>query len=206
MDVNGGVLSARLRTLLDKGDAQIVTRPIVLALNNTLTMLQVGSKVPFQDVNPTTGYPIISEGTVGVSMEVKPSILDLVTQSVELDITKVEVSTLSNFMTTQNVNRPVFNTSNTRTKVTLKSGETYQLSSMKGRRSKTVREGIPVLMHIPILGHLFSSRSEVMQNVDVLFFVTPHIVPPGQNVLLPFDFQHGTDLVQEGVSFNEPKK
>ncbi len=202
MNVGSGVMSLKLRLLLDQGQAKIMTRPIILALSGTSTVLQVGTKVPYQDID-TLGKLIVSEGNVGLNMEVKPTILDLANQTVELDITKVEVSSLSNFITTQNVNRPVFDKADTRTKVTLKGGETFQLSSLKGRRTIENREGIPVLMHIPYLGRLFSSHHEVIEAVDVLFFVTPHIVPPGQNVLLPYDFQHGKDLVQQGLALPE---
>ncbi len=78
-------------------------------------------------------------------------------------------------------------------------GETIQMSSLKGRRSKIVRQGVPVLMHLPLLGYLFSSREEVFESVDILFFLTPHLIPPGRNMLVPYDFTHGADLVRQGV-------
>lgn len=199
MDVNGGVVSARLRALLDQGEARITTRPIVLARNSTPTSIHVGSKVPYQDVEAGKNNLIVSEQEIGVRLDITPSIVDLKQQSVNLDVRKVEVSSISNFISQQNVDRPVFNKSDTRSKVTIRSGETYQLSSLKSRRSRTVREGIPVLMHIPFFGHFFSSREEVHEGVDVLFFVTPYIVPPGKNILLPYDFMHGQDLVEQGV-------
>lgn len=204
MDLNGQVLSARLRALLDKGDARITTRPIAMALNGTKTLIQVGTKVPYQDVS-VAGVPVVSEGNVGVKMEVLPKIIDLARETVELDVTKVEVSSLSNYISTQNIDRPVFTTADTRTKITLHSGETYQLSSLKGRREREVREGVPILMHIPVLKWFFSSKEQVLESVDILFFVTPHIVPPGQNVLLPYDFAHNRDLEGEGLPEPRPR-
>lgn len=201
MNVGGGVLSARLRALLDQGEARITTRPIVLARNGTSSSIHVGSTVPYQDVVVATGLPIVSEHEVGVNLELTPTI-DLPKQTVKLDIKQVEVSSVSNFVTTQNVDRPVINKSDTRSNVTIPSGETYQLSSLKGRRTREIREGIPFLMDIPLLGHLFSSREEVHEGVDILFFVTPHIIPPGKNALLPYDFLHGNELAQQGVQQN----
>ena len=82
------------------------------------------------------------------------------------------------------------------------SGDTYLLSSFKSTRKSSFREGIPILMHIPFFGHFFSSREDALKSVDVLFFITPHIVPPGRNIVLPYDFKHGFSLVQdEGVVF-----
>lgn len=198
MNVNGGVLSARLRTLLDDGEARISTRPIVMALNGTDTMIWVGTRVPYQDVN-SYGYPELAEGEVGVKLEVRPMITDLNKQIVELNINNVEVSSLSSIINNQNIQQPVFTKSDTRTKITMTAGETYQLSSLKGRKTVEKREGIPVLMHIPLLGKLFSSLEQREESIDILFFITPHIVQPGQNILVPYDFKNRADLASEGV-------
>jgi type II secretory pathway component GspD/PulD (secretin) len=201
MDVNGHVLSARLRALLEQGEARITSRPVVLALHGTPASISVGSEVPYQDVrvNGNNEEPIVAFENVGVKMEIVPTVVDLKQELLELDVRQIEVSSVSNFLTVRQVDRPIFETAETRTRITMFSGETIQMSSLKGRRSATQREGIPVLMHIPILGHLFSSREEVFESVDVLFFLTPHLVPPGRNLMLPYDFAHGEDLLRNGV-------
>lgn len=201
MDVNGHVLSARLRALLDQGEARITSRPVVLALHGTPASIAVGSEVPYQDVRVKGNHeePIVAFENVGVKMQIVPTVVDLTRGVIELDVRQIEVSSVSNFLTVRQVDRPIFETAETRTRITMHSGETIQMSSLKGRRSATRREGVPVLMHIPLLGRLFSSQEEVYESVDVLFFLTPHLVPPGRNLLLPFDFEHGQDLVRNGV-------
>lgn len=205
MDINGGVLQIKLRALLDRGEARVTTRPIVLARNGTEAEIHVISEVPYQDIEIKRDkeHPIVSNKKVGVNMKVKPTILDLTEQTVQLEITQAEVSSISTFITTQNIDRPVLNKTNTATRITLHSGETYQVSSLKGRRVRTFREGIPFLMRVPFFGHFFSSREEVEEGFDILFFVTPHIVPPGRNVLLPYDFLHGQDLIEQGLDLPE---
>jgi len=201
IQIGAGNFSVKLRALVDQGEARISTRPVVLTMHNKSAVIKVGSQVPYQDlkVKGNREVPAVAEGQVGVILEILPRIVDLKEQIVDLDIQKVEVSSVSNFITTQNIDRPVFNTAETRTRIYMRSGETHKLSSLKARRSRNVRKGVPLLMHIPVLGNLFSSREEVFEGVDILFFVTPHIVPPGQNILLPHDFAHGVDLVSHGV-------
>ncbi len=201
MDVNGHVLSARLRALLEQGEARITSRPVVLALHGTPASISVGSEVPYQDVrvNGNKEEPIVAFENVGVKMEIVPTVLELSQELLELDVRQIEVSSVSNYLTVRQVDRPIFETAETRTRITMFSGETIQMSSLKGRRSSVQREGVPVLMHIPILGRLFSSSEEVFESVDVLFFLTPHLVPPGRNLMLPFDFAHGEDLLGHGV-------
>jgi type II secretory pathway component GspD/PulD (secretin) len=201
MDVDGHVFSAKLRALLEQGDARITSRPIVLALHGTPASISVGSEIPYQDVriNGAVEEPVVAFENVGVKMEIVPVVVDLARGALELDVRQIEVSSVSNFITVRQVDRPVFETAGTRTRITMHSGETIQMSSLKGRRSSLSREGIPVLMHIPLIKHLFSSRKEVFESVDILFFLTPHLVPPGRNLLVPYDFAHGKDLVQNGV-------
>lgn len=199
MDINGGVFSARLRALLDRGEARISNRPIVLTLNGKNATFNIGSEVPYQDttVSGNRENLDVKFEKVGVNVDVTPSILSLQSQIVQLDVKKIEVSSVSNFIRERNVERPVFNKAETRTKISLRSGDTYLMSSLKGRRKIIFREGIPILMHIPFFGHLFSSREEQIQSVDILFFITPHIVPPGRNILLPWDFVHQQSLVED---------
>jgi type II secretory pathway component GspD/PulD (secretin) len=201
MDINGHVLSVRLRALLEKGEARITSRPVVLALHGTPASISVGSEVPYQDVRVKGNHeePVVAFENVGVKMEIVPVIRNLAHGVVDLDVRKVEVSSVSNFLTIRRVDRPIFETAETRTRITMHSGETIQMSSLKGRRARMVRQGVPGLMHIPLLGHLFSSREEVYESVDILFFLTPHLVPPGRNLLLPYDFSRGQELISHGV-------
>jgi hypothetical protein len=73
---------------------------------------------------------------VGVLMEVIPTIETLRPVGVAtLDISRLEVSTVSNFITTRNVDRPVFTRSATQTRVTLAAGETFVIGGLKTRRT-----------------------------------------------------------------------
>lgn len=198
VDIDGAVFSARLRALLDTGDARITTRPVILSMNGAKAVIDVGSKVPYQDFT-VAGAPQVAEQTIGVTMEVTPNILDLLAGTLELDITKVQVTSLSQILSSENIDRPVFSTSDTRTRVKMRSGETYRLSSFKKRTKAKIREGVPVLMHIPLLGRLFSGEQEVERGVDVLFFITPHIIPPGQNAVVPYDFKRASDIVHQSL-------
>jgi len=203
MDVGAAVISARLRALVNTGEARIVTRPVVLALNKTKANINVASLVPYQDVTVSGNREglAVRFQPVGVTFQIEPAIHNLTEQIVELNIEEVKVGSVASFLTIRGVDRPVFDESSTQTRIAMRAGETHQLSSLKGRRKRVAREGIPFIMKIPFFGHLFSSREVVTENTDILFFVTAHIIPPGQNLLLPYDFLHDTDLVQHGVQW-----
>lgn len=103
-------------------------------------------------------------------------------------------------MTLQNVDRPVISLSRTHTKITLREGETFVVGGLKTRRTMVQEDKVPILGDIPFIKWLFTSRREVVRNMDVLFFITPSILEPGENFLLPYDFEN-----REFLGANLPK-
>jgi len=189
MDLDSSVLSARLRALMNRGEAVIRTRPVGVALNKTEVVIETVEELPYADIN-AKGRLGIQKKTTGVKLRVTPTIATDYPGAVTLDISNIEISTGSNFITLQNVNRPVVNVSKTHTKLTLREGETFVIGGLKTRRKTVERESVPILGRIPVIKWLFSSSNEVERNMDVLFFITPKILEPGENFLLPYDFEN----------------
>lgn len=202
MNVSTGVISARLRALMDTGDAAIRTRPVAVALNKTKVTIEAVDEIPYQNVANNNAL-IISNDKVGVKMYVTPTIVGLRPGVAQLNIENIEVSSVSQYMTTNNIERPVFNKSATSTMVTLGEGETFVVGSLKSRQKVHYEDRVPILGHIPIIDWFFSSKQDKEANVDVLFFVTPHILSPGENFLLPFDFKNQKALGIEDAGLSK---
>jgi type II secretory pathway component GspD/PulD (secretin) len=196
IEMDSSVVSAQLRALLDRGEAVIRTRPIGVALNKTEVVIETVDEIPYMDFD-ARGKLGVQKKTAGVKLVVTPTIVPDYPGAVTLDISNIEISTSSHFITLQNINRPVVNVSKTHTKITLREGETFIVGGLKTRR-KTVEENrVPILGRIPLLKWLFTSRREVERNMDVLFFITPNILEPGENFLLPYDFKNHEPLGAE---------
>ena len=189
MNVGAGVVSAKLRTLLNTGDASIRTRPIAVARHGQAVEIRSTDQVPYQDIDANSKLSV-SFSNVGVTMKVTPTIEELRTNRVHLMIENLEVSSISNYLTQQNVERPVFNKSATHTEITLCDGETFVVGGLKTHYKGKYQEKVPILGSIPLIKYLFMSQSDTERNMDVLFFITPHVLAPGQNFLLPYDFRN----------------
>ncbi|MFC1601592.1 type II secretion system protein GspD [Candidatus Sumerlaeota bacterium] len=190
---SAGRVSASLRALLEQGDAEIRTRPIAVALNGTKVTIETVDEIPFQDVvfKGNSDRLDVKFEKVGVKLHVTPRIVEpLERQLIDLDLTKIEVSGVSTFITVRKVNRPVFVTSSANSRIVLHNAETLVIGGLKSKREVVMEDRIPVLGRIPLLGWLFKSQHKEIQNTDVLFFLTPYILPPGVNPILPFDFEH----------------
>jgi len=198
INVGPARLSASLRALLNEGHAEIRAHAIAVALHNTFVTIETVDEVPFQDVKYDEARNVtkldVSFEEVGVKLNARPTIKDLGKGRISLLINEVNLSSVSGFVTIQQVSRPIFANSSANTIVEITSGETFVLGGFKTRRDVVTESGIPLLRRIPILGYLFKSQKKVQENKDVLFFITPYLLRPGTSPILPYDFQHGKFL------------
>src|SRR5206468_8843992 len=80
MNLGHAEIDATLRAAASKGDVQIVSRPVLLASNNTEARLLVGSEVPFVQVSrslPTetpTRDQVVQYRDVGTKLTIRPTI------------------------------------------------------------------------------------------------------------------------------------
>lgn len=198
IDIGPGKLSGNMRALLKDGKAEIRAHAIAVALHNTHVTIETVDEVPFQDVTYDAGRALnkldVTYEKVGVKMKARPVIKDIKKGRINLLINEVNLSSVSGFVTLQQVNRPIIAKSSANTSVDITSGETFVLGGFKIRRDVVTESGIPVLRSIPYLGYLFKHHKKVEENKDILFFLTPYLLNPSSSPILPYDFQHGKFL------------
>ena len=198
MDIGMGSFTANLRALLSSGKAEVRAHTIAVALNNTQVVIETVDEVPFQDVKyDKHGRSTldVSYEDVGVKLFAKPVIKDLKKKRLTLDISELNLSSVTGYENLQNVNRPIFATSNAKTKIEITSGETFVLGGLKTKRNVISESGVPFLRRIPILGYFFKSEKKVQENKDIFFFITPYLLQPSSSPILPYNFKHGEFLI-----------
>lgn len=75
--------------------------------------------------------------------------------------------------------QPIFSVRTVRTEVTIFDGATVVMGGLTREEVKTVKDKVPVLGDIPMLGRLFRSEGETSQKRNLLIFVTANLVSPG---------------------------
>jgi general secretion pathway protein D len=75
--------------------------------------------------------------------------------------------------------QPIFAVREVSTKVTLWDGATLVMGGLTREDVKKVRDKVPVLGSVPIIGRLFRSKGESTQKRNLLIFVTANLVNPG---------------------------
>ncbi len=163
-----------LRSKLQKTNGKILSMPKITTLNGNKAHLRV---------RRTTYYPVSSfnkEGSQstdyrsiddGITIDLTP----YVTQhgDVNLEI-KPSIKTSS---PSGEENRPDDVTDRAiNTNVRLMNGETIALGGLIESKETIIRNFVPILGQIPILGYFFSARTKTNQTSELVIYVTPHIL------------------------------
>lgn len=173
----GGVdLNATLRAAAARGDVTISSRPVVLAANNELAEILVGSQRPFVQVSRSlpTDAPqrdqVVQYKDVGTRLSVRPTI------SAD-GYVMLEVTQEVNAVTTETAfDAPVISTRSVQTRLLVKDGQTAVLGGLADRQRDANQSGVPVLSAIPFLGGLFGRASRRTTETELFLFLTPTVI------------------------------
>jgi type IV pilus assembly protein PilQ len=165
-----GSLEAQLQALEQERKANIISNPRITTVDNREARILVGQKIPLivQDV---AGNPVSQLQTIGIQLKVTPHLTQ--DKRIVMDL-HPEVSDLSTQSTVQG--GVIINTSEADTRVMVDDGQTAVIGGLIRTNESTVREGIPVLKDLPLIGNLFRSNSAVKDNRELIIFVTPRLI------------------------------
>ena len=161
----------------EQGHAKVIATPRVTTLNNRKAEIKSGIKIPVTTVQPSSGggdFPVATVEYVDVplKLEVTPQITDVGTVVLNVLAENSTVAPLASGAA------PAINTQSMQTEVTVPDGGTTVVG---GVLSDSQNEGVnrtPGLSKIPILGNLFKRKSVGRDTAEILFFITPRIYRP----------------------------
>jgi pilus assembly protein CpaC len=116
---------------------------------------------------------------------------------------KPEVSTLdySNAVTLSGFTLPALSTRRVESDMNLADGQTFAIAGLVDNRVTELMNKVPGIGDIPILGHLFQSKSLTKSKNELLVIVTPHVV----RSLAPDQIPHGPNYPQPFLDQVVPK-
>ena len=177
-------IRAFMNLLMNLTDTNILSTPQVLAADNQKAKIVVGENRPF----PTGQAQGITGGTlvtierkdVGVTLELTPQVLedDLIRLEIKQEITAI-AENVAQTIGSGSASIPVGPTTTKRSMETTTIAQDQQTLVVGGlvRDNITLSEKkIPLLGDIPWLGWLFKSQNRQTEKLNLLVFLTPHLV------------------------------
>jgi len=177
-------LGATIQAMEQRGAAETLAEPNLLALNGKPASFLAGGEYPYpvvQGVSGGTGAAVtIQFKDYGVRLNFIPTITPRGT--IRLQVAP-EVSALD-FADAVNLSGftvPAITIRRVRTEVELQDGQSFAIGGLLNNTETETFQKIPFLGDIPILGKLFQSMQRNKTNTELIVLVTPEIVQPIQS-------------------------
>ena len=164
----------------------VEAHPSVRVMDNRTARIVVGEETPVRVIDAgaqlqggqgegsrsTLPVATVDYKETGVILEVTPRItdaneviLDLSAERSSADLAPSDVGV-------------IFRRQKAESQILVGDGETVVIGGLTVSEKGEVRSGIPLLMHLPLIGRLFQSRTESSVRRDLVIMVTPTIVRP----------------------------
>ncbi|MFL4470145.1 type II secretion system secretin GspD [Tateyamaria armeniaca] len=182
--IGGGNFGILLQALNQSTNANLLSTPSLMALDNQPASIVVGQNVPFRtgtfatDGNSVQPFTTIERRDVGLTMNVLPRIND--GNTVRLDI-RQEVSSLVN-ANVEGAADLITNRRSIETSVLAQSGSTIVLGGLITRDDLKSLQKVPGAGDIPVLGNLFKSRNRSSTRRTLFVFLKPTVLRSDQSL------------------------
>jgi type IV pilus assembly protein PilQ len=154
-----------------KGVGKLLSKPRIVTQNNEKATVKQGVKIPIQTTINNT-----------ISVQYVDAVLQLiVTPQITADGTVFMDVVVENTQIDQGIPRiqgvPALDTESAESKVTVADGATIVVGGVIVTSSQVNITQVPILGSIPIIGNLFKRNATSVNSSELLFFLTPRIIP-----------------------------
>ena len=154
-----------------KGVGKLLSKPKVITQNNEKAIIKQGTKIPIQTtINNTISVQFID---AVLKLEVTPQIT--AEGTVFMDVLVENTSIDPGIPRVQGV--PALDTQSAETKVTVADGGTVVIGGIIITNQRVDITQVPVVGSIPLIGNLFKRTNVTVTSQELLFFLTPRIIP-----------------------------
>jgi general secretion pathway protein D len=177
------ILGAIANFFSSDGDANVLSTPNLLTLDNEEAKIVIGQNVPFPTgsyastsgsvgVNPFT---TVERKDVGLTLRVRPTINEngTVKMTIFQETSNVDAATMSN------ANGPTTNKRSIESSVLVEDGGLIMLGGLLSDTYNTGIERVPLAGDIPVLGNLFKSENRTRNKSNLMMFLRPAVMRDG---------------------------
>jgi general secretion pathway protein D len=175
--VNGmGLIYAYIKMLNTFNAINVLSMPRLMCTDNMPANLQVGQVIPqlrgqTSDLsNPSAVQSSYEYKDTGLILKVTPHIRSGNLVALEIDQTIEEVVSTSGSTT------PVTSKRLIQTNVLVGNNETIILGGLIREVERTLKNRVPGISYIPLIGNLFTKQEKQREKVDLMVFLTPRII------------------------------
>jgi general secretion pathway protein D len=171
---------ALLRAAQNSTDINVLSSPTLLTADNQEAEILIGQNVPFVSSRATDSsdldnlFATVEREDVGITLRLTPQISE--GDTVRLDVYEEVSAIVPTTVGDPNLVGPTTSVRSASTTVVAKSGQTVAIGGLISDNTTSQSSGVPFLQDVPVLGNLFKSNGKRGNKINLLIFLTPHIV------------------------------
>jgi general secretion pathway protein D len=177
----GSSIAASLKALEARTNVKVVSAPKLLVLNNQTAALQVGDQVPISTgsatnlTNSNSVVNTIEYRDTGVILKITPRVN--ASGVIQLDVSQEvsDISTAAPSAQTQEQS-PTISTRRIATTVAVADNQVIALGGLFRDNTQLLRNGIPLISRIPVLGGLFGTQQKIQKRTELIVLLKPHVL------------------------------
>ncbi len=171
---------ALLRAAQTSTDINVLSAPTILTTDNEEAEILVGQNVPLiaSRATDTTQlenlFATVERQDVGIRLLLTPQISegDLVRLDLYEEVSTIVPTTVGD----PNLVGPTISVRSASTTVVVRDGQTVAIGGLISDNTLRSESKVPFLGDVPVLGNLFRSRDDQTGKINLLIFLTPHII------------------------------
>lgn len=181
VDLDGVSFGAVVSALASLSNANLLSTPSIVTLDNTEAKIVVGEEIPFRSGSfTTTGdgsnnpFTTVTREDVGIELTVTPHVYDK--KEVRMEVAQNISNVLDSTVGSSTFADVVTSKRSIETTVLASSGETIVLGGLIQDNANRSENRVPVLGSIPVIGNLFKSRSKRQIKTNLMVFIRPTVI------------------------------
>ncbi|RKZ97770.1 MAG: type IV pilus secretin PilQ [Gammaproteobacteria bacterium] len=168
---SGYLVDLELSASQVEGTTEIISSPRVVTTNGTPALIKAGDEIPYLEQNEN-GNTVAFKDAV-LELKVTPLIIPGKKINMELNIKKDNISTA---VQVGLGSAPTIQTREIQTTVLVDNGDTVVLGGIFERDIQNVRDSVPILGDIPVIGAAFQVNNSKNDKRELIIFITPKIM------------------------------
>lgn len=181
VDLDGVSFGAVVSALASLSNANLLSTPSIVTLDNTEAKIVVGEEIPFRSGSfTTTGdgsnnpFTTVTREDVGIELTVTPHVYD--NREVRMEVAQNISNVLDSTVGSSTFADVVTSKRSIETTVLASSGETIVLGGLIQDNANRSENRVPLLGSIPVVGNLFKSRVKKQVKTNLVVFIRPTVI------------------------------
>lgn len=179
--VISGTIRNVVALLQQKKDVEILASPRVMVVSGKTASIEAIRELPYNEITDTAAGGVSALTStrfkkVGVTLNVTATLT-------EDNLIFLTVDSEQNVVVGESVTEvPIIDTRKTKSELLLKDGQLVVMGGLRRKERTKQTNQIPILGDIPLIGFLFKYTNTVVNNTELIVFLSPHIYKEGEPI------------------------